>query len=171
MLLPMVLGQLDVIGRCYFHVAIRFCNLYLFGWCYCHVALLWLLVMLLPSGWCFSLCLYWQILLPLLYVAVGNATFDISCTKRHATVFVLIYLLSDVIAKMADGVVMFIIGRCYCHVANVFATVFVVVLADVIAWWPSAILAITSANKEIKTKTVACLLVQLISKVALPTAT
>ena len=103
MLLSMVLGQLDVIGRCYFHVAIRFCNLYLFGWCYCHVALLWLLVMLLPSGWCFSLCLYWQILLPLLYVAVGNATFDISCTKRHATVFVLISLLADVIAKMADG--------------------------------------------------------------------
>ena len=36
---------------------------------------------------------------------------------------------------------------------------------------PSAIVAITSANKEIKTITVAHLLVQLISKVALPTAT
>ena len=28
-------------------------------------------------------------LLPLVYVAVGNATFDISCTKRCATVIVL----------------------------------------------------------------------------------
>ena len=37
--------------------------------------------------------------------------------------------------SLADGVAMFIIGRCYCHVADVFATVFVVMLADVIAWW------------------------------------
>ena len=29
----------------------------------------------------------------------------------------------------------FIIGRCYCHVAYFFATVFVVMLGDVIAWW------------------------------------
>ena len=36
---------------------------------------------------------------------------------------------------MADGIAMFIIGRCYCHVADVFATVFVVMLADVIGWW------------------------------------
>ena len=59
-------------------------------------------------------------LLPLVYVAVGNATFDISCTKRCATVIVLISLLADVIAKMADGIGMFIIDRCYCYVADVF---------------------------------------------------
>ena len=68
----------------------------------------------------------WLLVMPLLII---------SCTKRCATVIVLISLLADVIAKMADGVAMFIIGRCYCHVAYVFATVFVVMLADIIAWW------------------------------------
>ena len=52
------------------------------------------------------------------------------------TVIVFISLLADVMAKMADGVAMFIIGRCYCHVADVFATICSFVwLADVIAWW------------------------------------
>ena len=69
------------------------------------------------------------------YVTVGNATVDISCTKRCPTVLVLISLLADVIAKITVGVAMFIIVRCYCHVADVFATVFAVMLADVIAWW------------------------------------
>ena len=58
------------------------------------------------------------------YVAVGNATLDISCTKRCVTVIVLISLLEDVIAMMADGIAMFIIGRCYCHVADVFCPLF-----------------------------------------------
>ena len=45
--------------------------------------------------------------------------------------------LADVIAKMADDVAMFrIIGRCYCHVAGVVATVlFCLFLTDVIALW------------------------------------
>ena len=66
--------------------------------------------------------MYWQMLLPFVFVAVSIATFDKSCTKRCTTVIVFVSLLADVMAKMADGVAMFIIGRCYCHVADVFAT-------------------------------------------------
>ena len=73
-------------------------------------------------------------LLPFVFVTVGIATFDISCTKRCTTVIVLISL-ADVMAKMADGFAMFIIGRLQLNynwnidpVAN-----------------PSATLAITSA--------------------------
>ena len=61
-------------------------------------------------------------LLPFVFVTVGIATFDISGTKRCTTVIVFISL-ADVMAKMADGIAMFIIGRCYCHVADVFATI------------------------------------------------
>ena len=44
--------------------------------------------------------------------------------------------MTDVIARMADGITMYMIGRCYCHVADVFTTVvFLVLVADVIAWW------------------------------------
>ena len=78
---------------------------------------LWQMVMLLLSGWCYSLCLYWQMLLPFVFVTVCIATFDISCTKRCTTVIVFISL-ADVMAKMADGIAMSIIGRCYCHVAD-----------------------------------------------------
>ena len=28
--------------------------------------------------------------------------------------------MADVIARMADGIAMYMIGRCYCHVADVF---------------------------------------------------
>ena len=45
---------------------------------------LWQIVMLLPSGW----CLYWQMLLPFIFVAVGITTLIISCTKRCTTVVV-----------------------------------------------------------------------------------
>ena len=44
--------------------------------------------------------------------------------------------MADVIARMADGIAMYMIGRSYCHVADVIATVvFFCLLADVIAWW------------------------------------
>ena len=33
------------------------------------------------------------------------------------------YFLADVVARMADGIAMYMIGRCYCHVADVVATV------------------------------------------------
>ena len=51
------------------------------------------------------------------YVAVGIATFD---HKLYQKVYHCYY---------------FFVGRCYCHVADVITTVFVVRLADVIAWW------------------------------------
>ena len=62
-------------------------------------------------------------LLPLVFVAVGIATFDHELYQKvyHCySFFVFISLLADVIAKMADGVDMFVFGRCYCHVADVF---------------------------------------------------
>ena len=30
--------------------------------------------------------------------------------------------MADVIARMADGIAMYMIGRCYCHMADVFTT-------------------------------------------------
>ena len=89
---------------------------------------LWQMVMLLPSGSCSSLCLYWQMLLPFVFVTVGIATFDISCTKRCTTVIVFISL-ADVMAKMADVIAMWLMflplfcsfvlfGRCYCLVVD-----------------------------------------------------
>ena len=69
---------------------------------------LWQIVMLLPSGW----CLYWQMLLPFIFVAVGVTALIISCTKRCTTV-VVIFLLANVIARMADCIAMCMIGRCY----------------------------------------------------------
>ena len=77
-------------------------------------------------------------LLPQVFVAVGIATFDHELYQKvyHCyCFFVFISLLADVIAKMADGVAMLVFGRCYCHVADVFATIFVVMLADIIARW------------------------------------
>ena len=44
-------------------------------------------------------------LLPPVYVAVGIATFDISCTK--GVPLLLFSLLADVIAKTADGIAIF----------------------------------------------------------------
>ena len=70
------------------------------------------------------------------FVDGSIATFDISCTKRCTTIIVFVSLLADVMAKMADGVAMFIIGRCYCHVADVLPLFCsFVLLADVIAKW------------------------------------
>ena len=44
--------------------------------------------------------------------------------------------MADVIAMVTDGITMYMIGGCCCHVADVFTTViFFVLLADVIAWW------------------------------------
>ena len=46
------------------------------------------------------------------------------------------FLLAAVIGRMANGIAMYMTGRCYCHVADVVATVvFFVLLTDVIAWW------------------------------------
>ena len=65
------------------------------------------------------------------------------------------FLMADVIARMADGITMYMIDRCYCHVADVFTTNYFcffgrcyclvadvlpllcsfVLLADVVAWW------------------------------------
>ena len=55
-------------------------------------------------------------------VVVGVTTMINSCTRKCA-ISVLLFL-ADVIAKMADVVAMFLIGRCYCHVTDVIATVF-----------------------------------------------
>ena len=100
MLLPMVLGQLDVIGRCYCHVSIRFCTL--------HFVLAGVIAMLLYYGrwWCCyhqadvlaSVCIgrcychlfLWLLVLPLL---------TISCTKRCTTCYCFYYF----------------VGRCYCQ--------------------------------------------------------
>ena len=60
-------------------------------------------------------------LLPFVFVAVGITTL-ISVVPKvyHCCCY---FLLADVIARMADGIAMYMIGRCYCHVADVVATV------------------------------------------------
>ena len=70
----------------------------------------------------FFLCLYWQMLLPFVFVAVGIATFDHQLYQKvyHCCYY---FLMADVVVRMADGVAMFMIGRCCCHVADVFATI------------------------------------------------
>ena len=54
-------------------------------------------------------------------MVVGITTLIISCTKRCA-ISVFNLLCADDIAKVAGVVAMFLIGRCYCHVADVIAT-------------------------------------------------
>ena len=64
-------------------------------------------------------------------MVVGITTIIIGCTKRCA---IGMFSLADVIAIKADVCLVF--GRCYCHVAGVVATIYIVfLLADVIAMW------------------------------------
>ena len=136
MLLPMIFGQLDVIGRCYCHVASRFatyvlalagviamllCFLYDRWWCCCHLVDVII-------GRCYCHLFLWLLVLPLL---------TISCTKRCTTVVVVVLLWQMLLPWwlmvlpciwLADVVAMWLVllpllyfcfvGRCYCLVAD-----------------------------------------------------
>ena len=131
MLLPMIFGQLDVIGRCYCHVAFLSLQLifFVFDWCCSQllvffmadgdVVVIWLMFVLADViAICFCGCWYYH--------------FDHQLYQKVCHCY---FLLADVIARMADGIAMYMIGRCYCYVADVVATVvFFVLLADIIAW-------------------------------------
>ena len=81
---------------------------------------IWLMVLLADViAICFCGCWYYHLII---VVSKGEPLF--------------LLFLADVIARMAGGIAMYMIGRCYCHVADVIATVvFFVLLADVIVWW------------------------------------
>ena len=56
-------------------------------------------------------------------MAVGIATFDHQLYQKVCPCCCYYFLMADAIARMADGIAMFMIGRCCCHVADVFTTV------------------------------------------------
>ena len=135
----------DVIAMLPFWV----CNLcFVFGWCYSQllvffmadgdVVAIWLMFVLADViAICFCGCWYYH--------------FDHQLYQKvcHCCCCCCYFLMADVIARMADGIAMYMIGRCYCHVADVFTTVLFlfwwqmllpllcsfVLLADVVVWW------------------------------------
>ena len=62
-------------------------------------------------------------LLPFVFVAGGITTFDHQLYQKVYHCCCCYFLLADVFAMMADGIAMYMIGRCCCHVADVFATI------------------------------------------------
>ena len=70
-----------------------------------------------------AICFLWLLVLPL-YHQLYQKVYHCCC-----------YFLADVVARMADGIAMYMIGRCYCHVADVVATVVFLFIGDVIGWW------------------------------------
>ena len=61
--------------------------------------------------------------LPFVFVAVGIAMFDHQLYQKVYHCCCYYFLMADVIARMADGIAMFMIGICCCHVADVFTAV------------------------------------------------
>ena len=107
------------------------CNLcFYFGWCYCQLLVFFMADGdVVPSGdVCIGRCYYH------FFCGCWYYHFDHKLYQKvyHCCCF----LMADVIARMADGIALYMIGRCYCRVADVFTTIlFFVLLADVIAWW------------------------------------
>ena len=60
------------------------------------------------------------------FVAVGIATFDHQLYQKVYHCCCYYFLMADVLARMANGVVMLMIGKCCCRVTDVFCHYYVV---------------------------------------------
>ena len=84
------------------------------------------------SHWFIAIWCYWQMLLPCCHYVCNLCCFVWLMLLPCCLLFHDRWWCSY---HQADVVAMFLIGRCYCHVANVVATNCVCYLADVITWW------------------------------------
>ena len=112
--------QLGVVGRCYCHVAFGFAT---------YVSVFFLagviascFVFFVADGDAVSICLMFVLAEVIAFCFCGcwYCHFDHQLYQKvyHSCYF----LMADVIARMADGIAMYMIGSCYCHMAGVFTT-------------------------------------------------